>query len=166
MTTLSNKDNIRQLLQKGYRYAYSLTHNAAQAEDLVQDAWLSILKNQAPHNIQYLITVVRNCFLNQLKREKIVPLVTIEDIQTEELLLASEKDFYDILANNDQLNKALNTLRPIEREIIYLYYIEEYSTEEIAKLTSISKGAVCSLIYRSRIKLKSSINTEKSEIAL
>ena len=166
MTTTNNKDNIRHLLQQGYRYAYSLTHNKAHAEDLVQDAWLSLLKSHAPQNAPYLFTVIRNCFLNHLKREKIVPLVTIEEIQSEEALLASEKDFSEILANKDQLNKALNTLRPIERETIYLYYIEEYSTAEIAELTAISKGAVCSLIFRARIKLKDIITTKMTEVAL
>ena len=163
---MNKKDNIRQLLQQGYRYAYSLTHNVAHAEDLVQDAWLSVLKKQAPHNAQYIFTVIRNHFLNRLKREKIVPLIAIDDDTTAASLIKTEKDFSEILANTDQLNKALVQLRPIEREAIYLYYIEEYSTTEIAKLTQTPKGAVCSLIYRARIKLKDIITNEKLEVAL
>lgn len=161
-----NKKSTLKLLQQGYRYAYSLTHNVTQAEDLIQDAWLSILKKQAPTNAPYLFTVIRNHFLNQLKREKIIPLIAIEETQTETMLIENEKDFSEILANKDQVNKALAKLRPIEREIIYLYYIEEYSTVEIAKLTAISKGAVCSLIHRTRIKLKNIISIHEMEVAL
>jgi len=161
-----NHNNIKDLLRQGYRYAYSLTHNTAQAEDLVQDAWLLILKKAAPQNAPYLIVVIRNCFLNQLKRDKIVPLVTIEDIQSEELLVSNEQDFVRVLADRNQLNKALESLRCIEREVIYLYYIEEYTTQEIANLTEMTKGVVCSLIHRARIKLKKSIDSESKVVAL
>ncbi|MDH5258169.1 MAG: RNA polymerase sigma factor [Gammaproteobacteria bacterium] len=163
---MSSRDNIHHLLQQGYRYAFSLSHNPARAEDLVQDAWLSILKSHAPHNAPYLFTVIRNHFLNELKREKIIPLLAIDEASTEQALIDSENDFSQILANSDQLEKALVQLRSIERETIYLYYIEEYSTSEIANLTELSKGAVCSLIHRARIKLKDILIKNESRVAL
>lgn len=38
------------LLQRGYRYALSLTHDKALAEDLLQDAWVSLLQAGAARN--------------------------------------------------------------------------------------------------------------------
>ena len=32
-------DELRQILQSGMRYAMSLTHDEARADDLLQDAW-------------------------------------------------------------------------------------------------------------------------------
>ena len=36
------------LAQRGYRFALSLTHDSALADDLVQDVWLSVLTTGGP----------------------------------------------------------------------------------------------------------------------
>jgi len=161
---MPDNQNLKQLLQHGFRYAYSLTHNKAQAEDFVQDAWLSMIKRRAPHTKAYFYTVIRNKFLNQLKHEKVVPLISVEATETEESLTATEEEFSNILADKDMIDKALAKVKPLEREIIYLYYFEEYSTAEISELTDLSKGMVCSLIHRTRLKLKKHIQLQEKKV--
>ena len=155
---------LKQLLQHGFRYAYSLTHNKAQAEDFVQDAWLSMMKHRNPQTKAYFYTVIRNKFLNQLKHEKIVPLISVETTKTEESLTSTEEELSNILADKDMIDKALAHIKPLEREIIYLYYFEEYSTVEISELTDLSKGMVCSLIHRTRLKLKEHIHSLEKKV--
>ena len=157
---------IKQLLQQGYRYALSLTRNSALAEDLLQDAWVSMLKISAPKNTAYLYKTIRNKYLNHCKHDKIIPFVHLDDAFSEEDLMSSEADFSEVLANKQLLDKALDELKPLEREVIYLYYYEEYTTLEISDLLKLSKGVVCSLIYRSRNKLKKRLENEITEVAI
>ena len=44
---------------------------------------------------------------------------------------------------------------------IYLYYYEEYSTQEIAELLKIPKGTVCTNLKRGRELLKLSLDEDE-----
>lgn len=157
---------ISQLLNQGYRYALSLTHNPALAEDLLQDAWESMLKLSAPQEIAYLITTIRNKFLNHKKRENVIPFLSLDESVSEAELMDSDADFSEVMANKDLLEQKLAELDLYEREVLYLFYYEEYSTTEIAELVGSGKGVVCSLIYRSRSKLRKLLEAEMPRVAL
>ena len=59
---------IKSLLQHGYRYALSMTHNTTRAEDLLQDAWVAILQANGPLEKNYLFSAIRSRFINASKR--------------------------------------------------------------------------------------------------
>ncbi len=162
---VSSPTNITDLLQQGYRYAFSLTHNPAAADDLLQDAWLAILTLKAPQNKAYLFATLRNRYFNQYKREQLVPLVPLDESINDAQLIDHESDFSHLLATQDELNKALALLRPIEREIVFLYYIEAYTTQQIAEHTQLPKGTICSLIHRSREKLRNHLDEDVPKVA-
>src|SRR5207247_5849214 len=57
-----------------YRAALRLTHNRAEAEDLVQETWLRALRHfdqfdPGSNCRAWLLTILRNAFLNRLRRE-------------------------------------------------------------------------------------------------
>ena len=53
---MNNKD----LLQAGYRYALSLTQHRSDAEDLIQDAWVKLMRSYGAVNSKSLFyTTVR-----------------------------------------------------------------------------------------------------------
>jgi RNA polymerase sigma-70 factor (ECF subfamily) len=45
-------------------------------------------------------------------------------------------------------------LNPVEREILYFWAIEGFSTTEVAKIMKMPKGTVLSKIHRMRIAIK------------
>ncbi len=158
--------STKALLQQGYRYAISLTHNSVYAEDLLHDAWVAMLNIEAPQTVPYLFKTIRNKYLNCQKRNHIVLFVSLDETFTEEDLVCTVSDFSDLLANQQLMEKSLAQLNALEREMIYLYYYEGYTTSEIATLVEYSKGTVCSLIYRARIKLKKYIERHTAQVAL
>ncbi len=151
------------MLQQGYGYALSLTQHTQLAEDILQTALCSVLK-KSPHNINktYLYTAIRNTYFNQYKREKIVPMQSLGD---DEDLLILEQQWHD----NDwveyaqDLDKALAKLRSMEREVMYLALVEEFSASEIAKHTDLSRGTILSLMYRAKQKLRSYLTASTGE---
>ena len=152
---------IKSLLQHGYRYALSMTHNTAQAEELLKDAWAAILQAHGTLEKRYLFSAIRMRFINTRKRDRHVPMGPLETHKMENL----EDDSY-FAADNDALADSLATLRPVEREAIYLSAVEGYTAEEIANHTNQPRGTILSLIHRSRKKLRQYFERDIKEVGL
>ena len=56
----------------------------------------------------------------------------------------NERDIWDIV----------DTLNSNQREVIYLFYIEGYSVEEIAEIVGASSSTVRTRLHRARTKIK------------
>ena len=104
------QDEIDQVLQGGFRYAFSLSHDRSEAEDLLQEACVSILGAGAPWDRAYLFTTIRNRFIDRYRRNQKVlflPLEGEKDGETIEPQYAAESwDAPDYLGNG-QLDRAL-----------------------------------------------------------
>ncbi len=150
--------NLKELLQHGYRYAMSITHNKSRAEDLLQDAWVAIMRADGPHNKNYLFSSIRSHYINQNKRDRLVPMVPLED-EVEDL---RDDLFSDI--NNEMLEHALATLRPVERETLFLSAVEGYTAQEIADFTKQPRGTILSLIHRAQKKIRQYFEGELKEV--
>ena len=155
--------NLEELLHSGYRYAYSLTHNKANAEDIVQDAWLAVIKARGPQTRAYLFSAVRSRFLNTHKRESLVAMVSYEDVPESE----GESGSLEIPCHLEEaiLDNALNSLRSLEREALYLFAVEDYTAAEIAEFTQQPRNTVLSHIHRAKKKVKQLIETQHAEVA-
>lgn len=144
---------LESLIQRGYRYALSLTRDAAAAEDLLQDAWISILSRRAPRHVGYLFATIRNRFVDLDRRRRLVVLEPLEP----EVAPWIEEDPLDLEAHHvraDEVEKVLGALRAEEREVLYLAVVEGWSVREIAELTDRPLGTVSSWLRRAKLRLR------------
>ena len=140
-------------LQKLYRYSYSLTCDEHNAYDLLQGALEKYIKSNVEANqpISYMKKIIYNLFVDECRRQKIVQFEELEetslptdfDVQTLE----------ELQVDQDMTEKILQSLEPDEREIMYCWAIEGFSTSEIAVKLEKPKGTILSKIYRMRKKL-------------
>ena len=137
-------------LQHGFRYAYSLCHQTADAEDLLHDAWLKLSNGNQKITQALLFTCIRNLFIDQYRRNSLINIDI--DLQVSDLPVNDVS--FESPISKDALQQALGLLRSAEREILFLHSVEEYTAAEIAKLTQLSRGTVLSSLYRSKRKLK------------
>ncbi len=144
--------SLAELLHSGYRYALSLASDQSRAEDVLQDAWLAVLKANGPHTRQYLFSAVRTRFLNVYKRELLLSIVPLDDVPEHELSI-HELDMSDYL-DHKLLEQALSGLRSIERESLFLMVVEGYTAQEIADLTLQSRNTVLSHVHRAKRKVR------------
>lgn len=146
-------DEVDDLLHRGFRYAMALTHAAEEAEDLVHDACVAMIRSGASWEKGYLLTTIRNRFIDKYRRNRrllFVPMEESGDVPEEETD-AGERDY--LLSG--MLEEALGELRPDERETLFLAVVEGYTAQEIAELTSRPRGTVLSLLHRTKQKLRS-----------
>lgn len=141
-----------ELLQDGYRFAFSLTNEKASAEDIVQESWLKLYERSGKIESRTLLfTVIRNRFIDIWRKKKKVDMVKYDTVPEQ---AGVNSDPHDAILL-ERVHKALEELAPKEREALFLQCMEEYSASEISDLTGQPRGTVLSLISRGRKRLKS-----------
>jgi RNA polymerase sigma-70 factor (ECF subfamily) len=143
--------SVEELLHRGYRYALSLTHDRARAEDLVQEAWLAVLRAGGARTVPYMFSSIRSRFLNAKRRDQSIPMLQLDEARDRGLLAGTGSMPVEL---DGSLNRALESLRPIERETLFLAVVEGYTAEEIGRLIGQSRGSVLSLLHRAREKAR------------
>ena len=138
-----------ELLNRGYRYALALTHHREDAEDLVQEAWLSLQRRYGRvETAALLFTTIRRLVIDRHRRAKIVRFEPIEDsgLWPDEASASSgaQSDLWTLLGH----------LREAEREALFLHHVEGHTAEEIGRLTAQPRNTVLSLLHRGMNKLR------------
>lgn len=151
--------------------AMSVLHNAALAEEAVQESFLKIAKNiskisdpNCSKTAAFIVIIVRNTALDMLKTEHIndtEPLdEAIPDISSDTLSRIISNDGYNALLN------AVNGLDSIYSDVLMLKLVYGYDTASISKLMNIPVKTADSRIYRGKkllmTKLEELYGTEKS----
>jgi len=149
-----NKDAFARLIHtykySMYRLAKSMVSNQEDAEDIVSEsiirAYIKIhtLKRNDIFKSWLLKIVINESYHFLRKNSKVIPL------KEEDLKKQSYEDTY----NDDELSKAINTLEDNHRIVTYLFYYEDMSLNDIAKLLDIPVGTVKSRLSRAKEKLK------------
>ncbi|GAA0076935.1 RNA polymerase sigma factor [Clostridium sp. CTA-5] len=134
------------------RLSYSYMKNIHDSEDILQDVLIKLIKNKddfkdEEHKKSWLLCVTRNLCINKLKsswfkyREPLIELPHYDDY-TE--------------GNDDVFESVMNL--PIKyREVIHLFYYEDYTTANIALIIGKKESTVRSLLHRARKILKKTL---------
>ncbi|MBL8849137.1 MAG: RNA polymerase sigma factor [Planctomycetaceae bacterium] len=137
-----------------YRFAYRLSGSAADAEDLVQQAFLTAHAKldqlrEADKARAWLIAVVRNAHRKSCRRERPVPFSTV--LSNPEPV--TESDLEQLLSA-ESVQEALNELPEEFRAALILYYFDDHSYKDIAELLDIPIGTVMSRLSRGKAQLR------------
>jgi RNA polymerase sigma-70 factor (ECF subfamily) len=154
-----------------YRFAYSLTRNESDAQDLVQETYLRAFRSW--HTFQpgsdarrWLFTICRNAFLRSRERGRHE--VELEDGDTEALAMAyrhrdMQVDGTDrVLAQIDlrpALANALEQLQEPFRSAVILVDVEDQSYDAAAEILGVPIGTVRSRLFRGRRQLQERLAT-------
>lgn len=151
---------------KAVRTAYLLTNNKAIAEDVAQEAFVQCylkikdLRNPSQFKTWFFRTLTRIAWRMSEKEKNVVPVENIfemldgkGDDQTEPDLIRKE--------TADKIMAAVNRLEEKQKTTVLLYYYNEFSVAEIARIMGCFQGTVKSRLYAARKNLKSSIESEE-----
>jgi len=151
----------RELVHRHARYlygiAFSLSGNAADAEDLVQETFAATLKSQyrgeAAVRTWLVQILVRQA--GMLRRRRKHPAVAGR-IELSDQVPAGTKQSSAVAGTEARLDLAsmLATLSPEHRQVIVLREVEGLSYEEIATTLGVPRGTVESRLHRARAELR------------
>ncbi|MDU5377461.1 RNA polymerase sigma factor [Peptoniphilus lacydonensis] len=98
-----------------------------------------------------MFTILKNsCYTRYKKRKKEFP----DEFILNKVDLDIDSKGEDEFATRNEIEEALLKLKPKEREVIVLFYYDDLSIEEIAKVLRTFKGTVKSRLFRARNNLK------------
>ncbi len=148
MAYLDNE--LNEMLNRGYRYALSLTNNKDDSFDLVQTSYLKLIEKNKPLIISYLITTIRNLFIDSKRKEKL----KLNWIKKSTPKTSCQANY----TTEPNLERILSELSDRDREILFLSILEEYTAQEISDLIKIPRGTILSILSRTKQKLKVQLN--------
>ena len=141
-----------------YRVALSVLRNPAEAEDVVQDAFLRILQRR--HSLAavidirpWLVRIAWNLALDRVRRAR--------PSQLDDLfaagLVSADLPADQALAETGQIKQVLRAMERLpkkERQALLLSAMDELSTAEIGDILGRSESSVRSLLFRARAHLR------------
>lgn len=150
-----------------YTFAYHLTYNEEDANDLVQETYLKAYRFidkyiEGTNAKAWLFKILKNAFINQYRKkskqptkvdfEEIISYHDEEDASYSGYLDLREEMFQHMMG--DEVTTAINSLPVDFRVVILLCDIEGFTYEEISKILDIPIGTVRSRLHRARNMLK------------
>ncbi len=163
---------VKKYEKQVYNFAYRLTGNYDDANDIAQDAFLRVynaiggFRGDASFTT-WLFRITTNVFLDERKRARAHPHASldeyleldessvarqIEDTSPSPEALTEEKERGQIL------QRAIQSLPEYQRAMVILYHTQQKSYEEIAEIMSLPIGTVKSRLNRARLALKEKLS--------
>ncbi len=147
-----------------YRLSFYMLHSEQDAQDVVQETMIKYMEKapafvSAEQEKSWLLRTANHTCIDMLRFRKKLRLLEPH----EEAKLAERVANTGGGDNKGDFIRFIFSLSEKLRNVLYLYYYEEYSTEEIARILRISNGAVRKRLERGRHLMKDILQEEHHE---
>lgn len=129
-----------------YNFTYRLTSNREEAADITQEtaikAWKNIDRFQVGQKWKtWIYAIARNTAIDHLRKKRSLVFTDTELASGENPAIDNKEDDLPLpdkvameLEDKQLLGNALDKLSPLYREVLYLYYYEDMTLQEVADL--------------------------------
>ena len=146
-------------------YLNSLTQNVCIAEELMEETFLKLLVIKPRYSARYsfktwLYTIGRNTAIDHLRRNARSVHMTAEEMQS---ILNEEESLEQSYIREEEkiaIHRAMSQLNVKYRQVLYLMFFEDLSTEQAAAVMKKSKRQIANLSYRAKLSLKAQLDKE------
>lgn len=141
-----------------YNYIYRLTGRREDAEDLTQKTFIKLYKSLKTINLDknfksWLYKIATNTAYDWFRKKKREVELLITEPEKYFETLEPEDTYYNI-ETGQELENALNKLKPIYKSVLLLFYKESLQYQEIAEALNIPLNTVKTHLYRAKEALK------------
>jgi RNA polymerase sigma-70 factor, ECF subfamily len=155
---------IREYQGLCWHIIYRMVRHPEDARDLCQDTFLRV--HQCLHQYRYesalkswIGRVAYTIALRHLQHKRIALVDNTEDGDDYALVenISDDFDLESACADEEtaqHLHAAIEALPPLQRTLLTLYYLEETTIPEIARITGLASGTIKSHLFRSRLRLR------------
>jgi RNA polymerase sigma-70 factor (ECF subfamily) len=168
---LKMKTTLEQVYEEYNRYIYhlclKLTRNSAEAEDLMQEVWVKVVRYESyvaevEHVKAWLTTICMNTFRDRYRKNVRRSKYMMSQPETLDVpvldLVPNEDPSTETVVEQEVISKIvqdkISQLDSIYRNTLLYFYVNQYSLVEIAELMKVSIGTVKSRLFRAKQRLK------------
>ena len=144
-----------------WAYLARITGDRTLADDLLQESYYRFLRAERAftsesHRRNYLFRIATNLAHDRHRRNRVASPVPIP-AENEPGALSDGRDLAAETEQRTDLSRAMATLKPRERQMLWLAYAQGSSHEEIAESLGLRKSSIKILLFRARKKLASAL---------
>ncbi|KPV43331.1 RNA polymerase sigma factor [Alicyclobacillus ferrooxydans] len=139
---------------------YHITHNPNDVDDITQEVFIKAYQSLASFRggsfRAYLARIARNHCYDVLRRKRVRPETTLGDLTVEQWP-GTDGGPEDVFLDKEtalEVRHLLDQLGEVDRELMILRHLNEFSYEEIAEVVGMRPGAVRTRISRARQKMQ------------
>jgi RNA polymerase sigma-70 factor (ECF subfamily) len=152
-----------------YGYFFRVCGSAGDAEDLVQDVFVRVLKNIKGYRHEdkfehWLFRIAAN--LARDRARKLARRGTVISLETDEQVPDKQSEPYQRMIDDEQrdkLQQALKQLPQLDREMIMLRHYSQMSFKEIAKQFNVPLGTALAKVHRGLKQLKQKLSENETQ---
>ena len=165
------KIELTELYDEYGRYIYhlclKLTRNKEEAEDLMQDVWVKVVRysgkmDSVDRMKAWLTTICMNTFRDRYRKDvrrskHVMHQPDTLDVPILDLVPSDQPTPVEMIEQNDiqvMVQQKIGELDAIYRTTIEYFYVYQYSLIEIAEMMKVSIGTVKSRLFRAKKYLK------------
>lgn len=145
-------------------YINTFVGDINESEDLAEDVFVELIikkphfKGQSSFKT-WLYSIARHKAMNCIKRNSRTSCISDEVLSTITGVQDFEKDY---LSEQKKiiLNNAMRQLKEEYRQVLHLSFLEEFTNDEIARITKKTKRQIENLLYRSKLSLRKELEKE------
>jgi RNA polymerase sigma-70 factor (ECF subfamily) len=155
---------MQRYLDKIRRLAWSILKNEAEAEDAVQDVFVTLLESLQKYDPEsaakfssWIYRVAFNKIIDLKRKRK--PTTSTDNIE----IASSEKNGYELTLESqvsETIKKSLDTLPEAQHSAIFLFYYKDMSIHQISGKMQKTQESVKSLLKRGRVALRQRVERE------
>ena len=140
-----------------WAYVYRVTRHAGDADDIMQDAFCRLLRADVSELEdeelrRYVFRIAGNLMTDRWRRAE-RELSWLERLRGEPRADPG-------LAPDDSVSREFAELKPRDRALLWLAYVEEHNHQEIASALGLARGSVKVLLSRARARLRKLLVTK------
>lgn len=133
-----------------------LVATEADALDVLQEVWLTVFRKisklRDPKAFRpWIYRIAHDKAVTSIRQE--IHQERLQESYSEVILSNDEKPFLE-LENSARVHLALDRLNPAHREVLFLFFLEEMSYEEISQIVGCHVGTVKSRMHYAKNELK------------
>jgi RNA polymerase sigma-70 factor (ECF subfamily) len=139
-----------------WAYLYRITGDSSASDDLVQETYYRFLRARLPemneaHCKSYLFRIATNLVHDKWRKNEpvVTSIVTSDGLET----VAAGSSVVEQFEHRAELTRAFQGLKPRERELLWLAYVEGSSHKEIAQVSGLRTNSIRPMLHRARRKL-------------
>ena len=151
-------------MNSAYRYCLSLTKEEQSAYELLQTSLEKNLRQpsgQIVHAKAYLFRIIRNQYIDEQRRKKRWQFEEFNEESTPNIVLMDLEGLNEHWVAQEEMEYILSFLPDPERELMYLWAVEEFTVQEIADHMHVPKGTLLSKLHRIKKKLGQSLEDRR-----